>query len=108
MTDRPASQQLAPSISIVNRLASDQLTVPHFNSQTVPHVNSQPLSSCGCRVDMQERSEPFRFDFAGVTTQTRRQVVPRLSARGLESGCLSVSTSTHKTSTGLDGEDHAC
>src|ERR1035438_2172302 len=99
MTDRPASQQLAPSISTVDRLASQQLTVPHLNSDR--------LLSCGCRVDYQERLEPFRFDFAGVTPQTRGQVVPRLTARGLESACLSVSKSTHKTSTGVDGEDHA-
>jgi hypothetical protein len=107
MTDRPASQQLAPSISTVDRLASQQLTVPQVNSQTVPHLNSDRLLSCGCRVDYQERLEPFRFDFAGVTPQTRGQVVPRLTARGLESACLSVSKSTHKTSTGVDGEDHA-
>ena len=107
MTDRPASQLLAPSVSTVDRLASQQLTVPQVNSQTVPHLNSDRLLSCGCRVDYQERLQPFRFDCAGVTTQIRRQVVPRLSARGLESACLSVSKSTHNTSTGLNGEDHA-
>jgi hypothetical protein len=108
MTDRPASQQLAPSISTVDRLASQQLTVPQVNSQTVPHLNSDRLLSCGCRIDYQERLKPFRFDCAGVTTQTRRQVVPRLSARGLESP-VSQSVNLHtKPLIGLDGEDHAC